>query len=203
MTVGFSSWTIFTQKNEKGPNISADGEVNDLNRYFFFEGEPELFEYTSEGIVKDNTIDSTNPVLSGYIKIPFQIDVKDETIRDHLFSNETGFLLNTVLVNENTGLGLFSPAIASITDSGLSYNTTGDFASAPYALQGITEPRNTANEASIQFDLSKFNLLDQTKVFFSVRYEITFAQSVSFSKDVYSKLTDGKFAFSFKAGGIF
>lgn len=177
--------------------VSA-ADVIDLNQYFTFVDSPTIFEYTSNGLVKDHAISSAT--LDGYIEIPFRIDVKGGKIRDHLSSNRTGFTLGTVLVDRNQNLDLFS--VCSATDVKLAIsNSTSGFSETDYTV--VSQSNAAANkELSSSFDLSTFPYLDESLVYFSVRYKVNF-NVTDFKKDVYDKLSNGSFRFSFKAGGIF
>lgn len=184
---------------------SGEAQINvsvvdliDLNQYFLFVDSPTIFEYTSTGLVKDHAISSTT--LDGYIEIPFRIDVKGGKIRDHLSSDRTGFSLGTILVDRNQNLDLFS--VCSTTEIKLALsNTTNGFSDTDYK---IVSPSNVASnkELSSSFDLSAFPYLDESLVYFSVRYKVVF-NVADFKKDVYDKLSNGSFRFSFKAGGSF
>lgn len=173
-------------------------DVIDLNQYFTFVDSPTIFEYTSNGLVKDHAISSAT--LDGYIEIPFRIDVKGGKISDHLSSNRAGFTLGTVLVDRNQNLDLFS--VCSTTDVKLAIsNSTSGFSETDYTV--VSQSNAAANkELSSSFDLSTFPYLDESLVYFSVRYKVNF-NVTDFKRDVYDKLSNGSFRFSFKAGGIF
>lgn len=198
VSIGFSAWSIgAVTTGEVEINVSA-ADLIDLNQYFLFVDSPTIFEYTSNGLVKDHAISSAT--LDGYIEIPFRIDVKGGKIRDHLSSNRTGFTLGTVLVERNQNLDLFS--VCSATDVKLAIsNSTSEFSETDYTI--VSQSNAAANkELSSSFDLSTFPYLDESLVYFSVRYKVIF-NVTDFKKDVYDKLSNGSFHFSFKAGGIF
>lgn len=198
ISIGFSAWSI-------GAVTTAEAEINvsaadliDLNQYFLFVDSPTIFEYTSNGLVKDHAISSAT--LDGYIEIPFRIDVKGGKIREHLSSDCTGFNLGTILVDRNQNLELFSVCSATEVKLAVS-NSTNAFSDTDYTI--VSQSNTTANkELSSSFDLSTFPYLDESLVYFSVKYKINF-NVADFKKDVYDKLSNGSFRFSFKAGGIF
>lgn len=149
-------------------------------------------------MVKDHGISSTT--LDGYIEIPFRINVKGGKIKDHLSSNRTGFTLGTVLVDRNQNLDLFSVCSATEVKLAIS-NLTSRFFETDYTV--VSQSNAAANkELSSSFDLSTFPYLDESLVYFSVRYKVNF-NVTDFKKYVYDKLSNGSFRFSFKAGGIF
>lgn len=198
ISIGFASWTIGGAASAETQIQVSAADVIDLNQYFTFVDSPTIFEYTSNGLVKDHAISSAT--LDGYIEIPFRIDVKGGKIRDHLSSNQTGFTLGTALVDRNQNLDLFS--VCSATDIKLAIsNSTSGFSETDYAI--VSQSNAAANkELSSSFDLSAFPYLDESLVYFSVRYKVNF-NVTDFKKDVYDKLSNGSFRFSFKAGGIF
>lgn len=198
ISIGFASWTIGGAASAEAQIQVSAADVIDLNQYFTFVDSPTIFEYTSNGLVKDHAISSAT--LDGYIEIPFRIDVKGEKIRDHLSSNRTGFTLETVLVDRNQNLDLFS--VCSATDVKLAIsNSTSEFSETDYTV--VSQSNAAANkELSSSFDLSTFPYLDESLVYFSVRYKVNF-NVTDFKKSVYDKLSNGSFRFSFKAGGIF
>ena len=202
VSVGFASWTIGGATSADAEiKVAVDGDIIDLNSYFTFDGVPTLFEYTSVGLVKDETVDSNNPVKDGYIQIPFQIDTKSGTISDHLASGSKGFELRTVLIDKNTGLDLFGTSVCSVTESLLAFKTTNDISSTDYLLSS-TSISSVNKETSADFNLDDFSFISQSKVYFSVQYKLTFNVD-DFKAEIFDKLTDGSFLFSFKAGGVF
>lgn len=196
ISTGFSTWTIGNETAEAQINVGAD-DLIDLNEYFLFVDPPTIFEYTSDGLVKDHVISSAS--TEGYIEIPFRIDTKGEKIRDHL-SSRSGFTLGTVLVDRNQNLDLFS--VCSATEVKLAISAaTNSFSDTDYII--VSQSNVAANkELSSNFDLSVFPYLDESLVYFSVRYKVNF-NVTNFKKYVYDKLSNGSFRFSFKAGGIF
>lgn len=198
ISIGFSAWSIVGAASAEAQIQVSAADVIDLNQYFTFVDSPAIFEYTSNGLVKDYAISSAT--LDGYIEIPFRIDVKGGKIRDHLSSNRTGFTLETVLVDRNQNLDLFS--VCSATDVKLAIsNSTSEFSETDYTV--VSQSNAAANkELSSSFDLSSFPYLDESLVYFSVRYKVNF-NVTDFKKEVYDKLSNGSFRFSFKAGGIF
>ncbi len=197
ISTGFSTWSIGAVTTGKAQiNVSADDLIN-LNEYFLFADSPTIFEYTSEGLVKDHVISSK--ALDGYIEIPFRIDTKGGKIRNHL-SNLTGFTLKTILVDRNQNLDLFS--VCSATEVKLAISVaTNSFSDTDYTIVSLSNAA-VNKELSSSFDLSVFPYLDESLVYFSVRYKVNF-NVADFKKDVYNKLSNGSFRFSFKAGGIF
>ena len=118
----------------------------------------------------------------------------------HLSSNRTGFTLGTVLVDRNQNLDLFSVCSAADVKLAIS-NSTSEFSETDYIV--VSQSNAAANkELSSSFDLSTFPYLDESLVYFSVRYKVNF-NVTDFKKEVYEKLSNGSFRFSFKAGGIF
>lgn len=111
ISIGFSAWSIVGAASAETQIQVSAADVIDLNQYFTFVDSPAIFEYTSNGLVKDHAISSAT--LDGYIEIPFRIDIKGGKIRDHLSSNRTGFTLGTVLVDRNQNLDLFSVCSAT------------------------------------------------------------------------------------------
>lgn len=198
VSIGFSAWSISAvTTGEAEINVSA-ADLIDLNQYFLFVDSPTIFEYTSDGLVKDHVIRSAT--LDGYIEIPFRIDVKGGKIREHLSSDSTGFNLGTILVDRNQNLDLFS--VCSATEVKLAVSAApNSFSDTDYTIASQSNVA-TNKELSSGFDLSAFPYLDKSLVYFSVRYKVNF-NVTDFKKDVYNKLSNGSFRFSFKAGGIF
>ena len=197
--IGFSAWSIGKAVTGNGDLTVEADDLVDINQYFTFEGTPAVFEYTENGLVQDHIYNPSAPAKEGTICIPFQIDIKNGTIREHLSEGATGFNLRTILVDKNTNLDLFS--VSSITNAKLAFNLTNQFDDADYTVSSISN--NVANkESTSAFDLSDFEFLSATKVFFSVKYTIQFSATY-FKTEVYDKLAGGAFRFSFKAGGAF
>lgn len=162
ISIGFSAWSIVGAASAETQIQVSAADVIDLNQYFTFVDSPAIFEYTSNGLVKDYAISSAT--LDGYIEIPFRIDVKGGKIRDHLSSNRTGFTLGTVLVDRNQNLDLFS--VCSATDVKLAIsNSTSEFSETDYTV--VSQSNAAANkELSSSFDLSSFPYLDESLVYF-------------------------------------
>lgn len=149
-------------------------------------------------MVKDYEISSTT--LEGYIEVPFRIDVGDGKIKEHLPRNATGFDLGTVLVDKNLNLDLFSVCVATEVRLAIS-DTSNSFSETDYTV--ASQSNEAVNkELSSRFDLSAFPYLNESLVYFSVRYKINF-NVTNFKTDVFDKLNNGSFRFSFKVGGIF
>ncbi len=198
VSIGFSAWTIGSVTNAEAEiKVSVD-DVIDLNQYFTFVDSPTIFEYTSDGLVKDYVVGSKT--LEGYIKIPFRIDVKSGKICDHLEKGTTGFLLRTILVDKNQNLDLYSVCTATEVSLAMS-NQSNSFSDSDYSVASSSNSVSS-KELSSTFDLSTFSFLDDSLAYFSVKYKINFNIS-NFKTDVYDKLSNGSFRFSFKAGGIF
>lgn len=102
ISIGFSAWSIVGAASAEAQIQVSAADVIDLNQYFTFVDSPTIFEYTSEGIVNDYTVDTSAKNQEGYIKIPFRIDVKSGKIRDHLGTGATGFTLGTILIDKTT-----------------------------------------------------------------------------------------------------
>ncbi len=199
VSVAFGSWTINSVGSASGSRESYD--ICDLNGYFEFEGDTKIFEYTSSGLIEDETIDPNKKVNSGYRTIPFQINIGTDSIREHLPAGATGFELQTVLVSENQNIDLFSDSVASVVESKIAINLSGSFQDADYSQESVSIENNGKESFSV-FLLDPFDYLDEKEAFFSIQYKITFHVS-DFENEIYNKLENGCFLFSFKAGGIF
>lgn len=80
ISIGFSAWSISVAASAEAQIQVSAADVIDLNQYFTFVDSPTIFEYTSDGLVKDHAISSTT--LDGYIEIPFRIDVKGGKLKN-------------------------------------------------------------------------------------------------------------------------
>lgn len=197
VSIGFSAWSIGTvTTGEAEINVSA-ADLIDINNYFVFEGSPNVFEYTSEGIANDHVIDSSLNNQEGYISIPFQIDVKSGKIADHMGKEASSLKLRTILVDKNDNLDFFGSC--SITESKLATNVSGTFNESDYTLVSSDNPSSN-KELTSTFDFSSFPYMNEQKAYFSVRYKMFFT-TANF-KSAYSS-ANGSFKFSFKAGGVF
>ncbi len=194
-SVGFSAWAI-AESVETGIKANAD-DIIDLNQYFSFPKDPTIFEYTSDGIARDNVIDPSTATQEGFIEIPFQLDVKTGKIGDHLNKDATSLTLKTILVDKNSGLDFFSAC--TVSQSKLALNSTGTFSDSDYAYSSTSNP-SANKELTSTFELSPFAYVDKTKAFFSVKYQLSFATATF--QSAYSS-AGGSFRFSFKAGGVF
>lgn len=123
--IGFSAWSIGKAVTGNGDLAVEADDLIDINQYFTFEGAPIVFEYTENGLVQDHIYNPSAPAKEGTICIPFQIDAKNGTIREHLSEGATAFNLRTILVDKNTNLDLFS--VSSITNAKLAFNLTNQF----------------------------------------------------------------------------
>lgn len=197
ISIGFSAWSIVGAASAEAQIQVSAADVIDLNQYFTFVDSPAIFEYTSEGIVNDYTVDTSAKNQEGYIKIPFRIDVKSGKISDHLESGAKGFTLETTLIDKNSSLDFFS--VASVTETKLAYKDSNSITEADFSNSALSNtPAN--KELSSTFDLTSFPYLSQTKAFFEVSYKISI--KTSDFQSAYS-LVNGTFHFSFKVGGIF
>ena len=172
-------------------------DLIDINNYFVFEGTPSVFEYTSEGIANDHVIDPSLKNQEGYISIPFQIDVKSGKIADHMGEGMTSLKLRTVLVDKNDSFDFFGSC--SITESKLAANVSNTFDESNYTFISSDNPSSN-KELTSTFDFSSFPYMNVQKAYFSVRYKVSFT-TANF-KSAYSSI-NGRFKFSFKAGGVF
>lgn len=198
ISIGFSAWSIVGAASAETQIQVSAADVIDLNQYFTFVDSPTIFEYTSDGLVKDYVVGAET--LEGYIKIPFRIDVKSGKICDHLEKGKTGFLLRTILVDKNQNLDLYSVCTATEVVLAMS-NQSNSFSDSDYSIASSSDSVSS-KELNSTFDLSTFSYLNDSLAYFSVKYKIEFNIS-NFKTDVYDKLSNGSFRFSFKAGGIF
>lgn len=198
ISIGFSAWSIVGAASAETQIQVSAADVIDLNQYFTFVDSPTIFEYTSDGLVKDYVVGAET--LEGYIKIPFRIDVKSGKICDHLEKGKTGFLLRTILVDKNQNLDLYSVCTATEVVLAMS-NQSNSFSDSDYSIASSSD-FVSSKELNSTFDLSTFSYLNDSLAYFSVKYKIKFNIS-NFKTDVYDKLSNGSFRFSFKAGGIF
>lgn len=198
ISIGFSAWSIVGAASAETQIQVSAADVIDLNQYFTFVDSPTIFEYTSDGLVKDYVVGAET--LEGYIKIPFRIDVKSGKICDHLEKGKTGFLLRTILVDKNQNLDLYSVCTATEVVLAMS-NQSNSFSDSDYSIASSSDSVSS-KELNSTFDLSTFSYLNDSLAYFSVKYKIKFNIS-NFKTDVYDKLSNGSFRFSFKAGGIF
>ena len=198
ISIGFSAWSIGGAASAEAQIRVSAADVIDLNQYFTFVDSPTIFEYTSEGLVKNHTIDTQT--LEGTIQVPFRINTKSEKIKDHLVSDSSGFTLRVVLVDKNKNLDLFSICTATEVTLAIS-NQTNKFSDSDYSF--VSSINSTLNkDMTSDFDLKNFPYADDSLVYFSAKYQVKFNTS-DFKTDVYDKLDNGSFHFSFKAGGVF
>lgn len=203
VSVGYSTWEINRQSVVSGGEMSAD-DVIDINQHFSFEGNPEVFDYASDGFVYNDVIDPS-VVNEGNVTFPFQLDVGSDKISDHLPTGASNLTLRVVLLDKNPNLSLFS--VCEVTKAKLSVNTKENIRQ--YSLVSSVSKTDAEGKYS-QWDFPlDDSYLSQPKVFFAVRYTLRFTvnssaegNSFSFKTDVYDKLDEGSFKFSLKAGVV-
>lgn len=155
-------------------------DVLDLNNYFEFGNEAKFFEYTNEGIVHDFTINTSSQSQEGDIEIPFQINVGKSKIQEHLAIGSSGFSLQTVLIDKND-FDFFS--LCSGSNSKLALNDTGIFLDSDF-LHVASSKAASDKEMKSVFDLSSFAYLSSSKVYFAVRYTLSFTTD-NFKKSLF------------------
>lgn len=195
--VGFSSWLITSKDSPSRDtpldSIGADGELSDINNYISYNNSPIVFEFCQDGLIDKNG----RIVNKGEIIIGFSIQTKD-SIKEHLFVDSTSFTIATYLYDtdkvffSNNTDSLFTNYFSTDNKLLLSTSTSSNLINYNTSLEHTAKD----NYCSASFTVSEF--LDQPNLYFSRKYPFVF-DSKTFHSEVYSKLSNGTFKFSFKA----
>lgn len=207
LSVGFSSWYSGIGSPQEAEVDLEVGDTVDKNSFFAFEGEVSPFEYTENAIVMDDIADPSNNVA--YMTIPFQMDATkgDKTIKDYLGTDSNQISIRTILVDNTKKHPVFETG--KVTEGKLVFTTTDNTNETDIDFSGSDVITSTAlysstNQSGIDFTIPDFSsFFDESKVFFNVQLKLTFTYTSNFKTDIYDKLDDGAFNFSFKAGVIF
>ncbi len=206
ISVGFSSWYSGIGSDQSADVNIEIGDVVDKNSFFTFEGDTTTFEYIDTALVINDIADPS--YNTAYISIPFQMDASKDNkkIKDYLGTDSNQVSIRTVLVDNTTNHPVFS--VGTVTEGKLVYTTTDNTKETDTDFSGSevitsTTPYTATNQSGIDFTISDFSsYFEESKVYFKVQLKLTFTYTNSFKTDIYDKLDDGKFNFSFKAGVI-
>ncbi len=205
LSFGFSSWYSGISSPISASVDLTIGETIDRNSFFTFEGDVIPFEYIDTALVKDDIADPS--YNEAYIIIPFQMDAQDNKIQAYFDSETKKIDIRTILVDNTSNHPVFE--IGTITEGKLIFTsedntkeTSTDFSNDSVITSTTTY--KATNQNGIDFTIQDFSsYLTLSKVYFKVQFKIKFTYTSNFKTDIYDKLDNGAFNFSFKAGVIF
>lgn len=206
VSVGFSTWYSGIGENQQASVSLEMGEIIDKNSFFTFEGDPDLseFDFIETAMLRTNQSDSDYNVADpnynlGYITIPFQMDAKDKKLSDYLGTDSSSITIRSFLIDKTSKHQIFN--YGSVTNGTLTYSTSSTFDNPTTLTQSSLF--SSTNERGCDFTITNFTYLNESKVYFKVRLEITFTPTTNFKTDIYDNLDDGVFKFAFRAGVVF
>ncbi len=207
VSVGFSTWYSGIGENQRASVSLEMGEIIDKNSFFTFEGNPDLseFDFIETAMLHTNQSDSNYDVADpnynlGYITIPFQMNAKDKKLSDYLGTDSSSpITIRSFLIDKTSKHQIFN--YGSVTSGTLTYSTSDAFGDSTTLTQSSLF--SSAKERGCDFTITDFAYLNESKVYFKVRLEITFTPTTNFKTDIYDNLDDGVFKFAFRAGVVF
>lgn len=113
ISIGFSAWSISGAASAEAQIQVSAADVIDLKNIFQIQ-KPEMFQYCSYGIVRDETL-----VSNGYIYFPIMINTTDENF-NQLLSSSNSLSFEFEIVNTGT-FGIFSDSYLEKSKDG-TYN---------------------------------------------------------------------------------
>ncbi len=207
MSVGFSSWYSGIGSPASAEISLEVGDILERNSFFTFEGDVNSFEYTENAIVIDDIADPSNN--TAYMILPFQMDASKENkkIQDYLGTDNKQVSVRTVLIDNTKNHPVFEAG--KVTEGKLIFTTIDNTKETTADFDGIdvltsTTLYTSTNQSGIDFTIPDFSsFFNESKVFFKVQLKLTFTYTNDFKTDIYDKLDNGAFNFSFKAGVLF
>lgn len=185
--VGFSAWRLLSLREVDG-NVSVNvDDVVDINSYITYGTDAEVFNFCKDGVIDDGQI-----ISSGDIVINFKIDLEDtaDKISNHLEGSSTSFKLVTTFSHDYSDFDSLLGTYLKTVSMGVDASEVADFRMTP----NYSETASTSYKSN--FDISTG--LEGSILNFKVKYSFSFPTS-TFNTDVYSKLSDDRLVFSFKA----
>ena len=192
-SVGFSAWSIGGAASAEAQIPVSAEDVIDLENIFQIQ-QPEMFQYSPYGIVRDETL-----VSNGYIYFPLIINTSDEDF-SKLLSSDNSLSFDFEITNNST-FGIFNDSYLEKSNDG-TYNAFYSLNTTDFSDNcNLSVNCNVSNQtAKIRYTIENTNgLFDSAKVYCNIRLGFSFS---NFETAVYPKLSTSGLSFSLNVKAV-
>lgn len=193
ISVGFSAWSISGAASVEAQIPVSAEDVIDLENIFQIQ-QPEMFQYSPYGIVRDETL-----VSNGYIYFPLVINTSDEDF-SKLLSSDNSLSFDFEITNNST-FGIFNDSYLEKSDDG-TYNAFYSFDKSGFSSNYASSVKcNISNQmATSRFTIENTDgLFEANQIYFKIRLGFSFAD---YETAVYPKLATSGLSLSINVKAV-